>query len=398
MLMIRGIGGKRFLIRSAGVLLGVLLSAGCLFAQEISVTSVSIDNSHAHIIINEVIQINEILIKEDELEFPVFVSRSGQVFPQVSFRTSQARDTVFEAVKTGRPSEERIRRITYKITDLSTYRQEGSSLRGFATVTFNGVLDIECRIMQSRHDGSYWVSWPARPPDEDRDEDSWVDQVSIINRRVRDIVEQDIIEQYREKTVDEEAEIPDRDVSVRVVEGPVDTPVTVTDVKVEPVTGEGSRVASAEVELNYSIRIMDIKVHSRRGEIFLEYPVSVAASGREFDQMRVLSRELGREIRRAVETGEPSEEKYAEVGFEITKFERFDSDSALKYFCGVTINQVIEIECAIIDGPGYDAFVSWPSRRENGDYVDQIIPVNSDFRDAVERALLSKYQRELRSR
>lgn len=370
-----------------GVFLALAVSAT---AQEISVTSIKIEGNMANVVINEVIEINEIEISGDDILFPAYIRDSGEREPVVRFRTREAREVVAEAIRNNRPSREPIRRINYRITRISPFSREDSSLKAFSEVTFNGVIDIDVRIMERQRDGDLWVSWPARAPNRAAGERSWVDQVSIINRRVKEIVENDLLESYEEALTAGPA-VPD--VRVSVSKGSNDTPITVTNIEVERMPEGADLVAVATIDLNHSIRIFDVKVYERRGQIFLEFPVSISDTGREYEQMRIFSRPLRNEIRRSVESGQPSEEQYAEVGFEISKFDKFDRESSLKYFCAVTFNQAIEIECVIIDGPNYNAFVSWPSERDGSDYIDQISIINRDVRDAVENALLERYNR-----
>ncbi|NLB34979.1 MAG: hypothetical protein GX817_04060 [Elusimicrobia bacterium] len=374
------------------LLAGLLCSSTLMLsAQSISVTDIDKKGDMVSVLINGVIEINEIELQDGKLVLPAYIPDSGERQPVVRFRTKEAYDVVEEAVRTNRPSREPSKRINYQITKLSPFDREGSSLKAFAEVTFNGVLDVDVKVMESQRDKDLWISWPARAPDKTIGERSWVDQVKLINRRVKDIVETDLKESYQE-ILKAGPSVPDVKVNVR--EGVIDTPLTVTNVEVEKKSAGADLLAVASVDLNYAVRINDIRVYERRGQTFLEFPVSVSDTGREYDQMRIFSRPLRNEIRNAIDTGQPSQEKYAEVGFEISKFDKFDRESSLKYFCAVTLNQALEIECVIIDGAKYDAFVSWPSEKVDGGYNDQIIPINRNLREAMEAALLKKYRQQ----
>jgi len=360
-------------------------------AGEISVTSVHVNGNEASVVINEVVEINEIEISGNDVKFPAYISKSNKVFPQVNFLTETARNTVVEAVLNNKPSSKRIRSINYKVNKMSPYNKEGSSLKAFASVVFNGALEVECKVMKSRRDDDLWIAWPARPPKKDKGERRWQDQVRIINKKVKSIIERDIVETFK-NTGPGGAVMTDVDVDVK--RGNIDAPLTVTAVDVKKVEGDGDLVAVASVDLNYSFRINDIKVYRRRGETFIEFPVYVSGSGREYDQIKIFSRTLRSEIRKAIETGQASGEKSDKIGFEITKFEPFWKESALKYFCAVTINGAAEIECKIIDGPSYQAFVGWPSTKEDGSYVDKIVPCNLEVKNVIEETLLERYHKE----
>ena len=381
---------KLFLALLVGGLLG-----GVAYAGEISVTEVEIKGNQATVVINEVIEIREIKIVGDDVEFPTHISRSGREFPQVKFLTEEARNVVVDAILKNRPSKEPIKKIDYKVTKMSPFRREGSSLKAFAAVTFNGVMEVECKVMESRHNkDEFWVSWPSRRPRKDKGEKEWQKQILIVNRKVKSIVEKDVIETFK-RTGPGGVIMTDADIEIK--EGLIDAPLTVTAVEVREVKGEGDLVAIAQVDLNYSFRIMDIKVYERSGQTFLEFPVFVSRRGKKHDQIKIFSKKLRSEIKRAIKSGTPSEKTSKKIGFEITKFEKFwREESAMKYFCAVTINGAIEIECKIIDGPDYDAFVSWPSSKEGDRFVDKIMPCNLKVKNVIEDALLKRYHKEYR--
>ena len=372
----------------------VLFAAAWVSADTgISVTEVNVSGKTADIVINDVIEIREIEILRGDIKFPEYISKSGNVFPQVKFLDPEARNMVVDAIMQGKPSRKAIRKINYKVSKMSPYSKEGSSLKAFAAVTFNGILEVECKVMESsRQEGDYWIAWPARPPDRDRGETKWVDQVTIINKKVKSIVEQDLKESVG-KMGPGGTDMTDVDVDIK--SGLVNAPLTVTDVKVAKVEGMGDMKAIAQVDLNYSIRIMDIKVYEKEGETFLEFPMYVSSKGKEYEQMRVFSRKLRSDIREAIKKKVPSSEPSDMIGYEITKFEKFwKDDSSLKYFCAVTLNGAVEVECKILDNSSYEPFVGWPSNNEGGKYVDKIVPCNKEVKDEMEQALLKRYMDE----
>lgn len=371
------------------ILLITGLVTGFVHSGEISVTEVEVKGNEARVIINNIIEINGIKIKKGDVNFPVYISKSGKVFPQVRFLTKDARNIVVDAISNRKASKEIIKKINYKITKMSPYSKKGSSLKAFAAVTFNGVVEVECKVMKARYKKKdYWVAWPARPPDKNKGENKWQDQISIINKKIKSIVEKDIIDSMKKMF---SGGVTMTDIDVDIKKGMINVPLTVTDVKVKKISGEGELIAIAQVDLNYSFRIMDIKLYNRREQMVLEFPVYVSKKGKEYGQIRIFSRKLRREIKNAINTGNPSEYKSKSIGFEITKFEEPWQESALKYFSAVTLNGAVEIECKIMDSADYDAFVGWPSSKEGGKYVDKIIPCNLKVKKVIEKALLDKY-------
>lgn len=355
----------------------------------ISVTRVEVFGNFANIVINEVIAINELKIVENKIELPSYVSKAGKVFPQVKFLTKEAEKTVIDAVLNNEPSGTQIKKITYKVSKMSPYNRKGSSLKAFAAVTFNGVIEIECKVMKSKQDGDYYIAWPARPPDREKGETRWQDQVKIINKKVKSIIEKDLIDSF---STAGSGKSFFTSAAVEVKQGVTEDPMTVTAVKVNKVSGKDGLIAKAEVDLNYSFRISDISVYNKQGQMLIEFPTYKTSKGKEYDQIKIFSRKLRAEIKKSIRTGKPSLVTFNKIGFEISKFEPFWKDSSLKYFCAVIINSAIEIECKILDSPTYDPFVGWPSSKEDGSYVDKIVPCNKNVKDTIEKALISKYK------
>ncbi len=370
----------------------VFIFSGVIFAGELSVTEVEVNGNNARVVINEVIEIKDIKLAKHNVEFPCYISKSGKVFSQVKFLTEEARKVVVDAVLNQRKSKNPVKKINYKITKMSPYNKKGSTLRAFAAVTFNGLLEVECKVMKSNSGkDEYWVAWPARPPDKNKGEKKWFEQVSIINKKVKDIVEQELENTVRE--LKPSGTVMTK-VDVNIKKGLVNAPVTVTDVQVKKAEDQDDLIAIAQVDLNYSFRISDIKVYRKDSGIMVEYPVYVSSNGREYGQIKIFSRKLQGEIKKAIETGEVSGNKSNKLGFEITKFEEFWKKGSLKYFCSVTLNGAVEIECKILDSPDYDAFVGWPSSKEGDKYIDKIVPCNLKVKETIEQVLLDRYYKE----
>lgn len=380
---------------SVSFLIAALVSSiayGKGLAGEISVTKVVVKGNRASIVINGVIEIKEIELKGEDIIFPYYTSKSGKISPQVRFLTDESKKIVREAIVNNTPSKQKIRNISYKVTKMSPYSRAESSLKAFVVVTFNGVMEVECKLMKSSSGGEDWVAWPARPPVKEKGEKRWIDQIVIRNRNVKSIIENEIIKTYEKAGKSGNVMT---DVEVDLKQGVVNDSLTVTDVVVQKRAGEGGLVSVAQVELNYAFRIKNIKVYEKRGYIFLEFPRYVSKSGREYDQIKIFSRKLRDEIKKAIKSGQPSNNKSKEIGFEITKFDEFKKEgSNLKYFCAVTLNGAVEIECKIFDSGKFPPFISWPSTKEGDEYVNIVFPVNRKVKSVIEKTLLDRYYKE----
>lgn len=151
----------------------------------------------------------------------------------------------------------------------------------------------------------------------------------------------------------------------------------------------------AEVTINNIVVIKEIEVKKAGGGVKLRYPTYISRSGREYPQVRIAP-SLQKLIEKAILTGSPQGTPTKDISYKITKFDRFRRQSSLKYFCAVSINNQLEIECKVIDSPrGRGPFISWPSRKdeETGRWVNQVIVINRDLKKAIEDELLSKYRK-----
>jgi len=148
----------------------------------------------ARVLINNVLEISEIQVLKvggrTSLKFPEYVSKKGKVYPQITVHTKQANDAILNAVTTGKPSAEKSKAISFKVTKFSRFTRP-STLKVFAAVMFNDAIEVECKIMEGKR--GPWVSWPARRPEGGG---KWINQVSIKNKAVKDAIEKTLLERY----------------------------------------------------------------------------------------------------------------------------------------------------------------------------------------------------------
>ncbi len=374
-------------------LLFILCSfAGGLTAGEISVTDIKIIGKTASVQINNVIRIKEIEIDGKKVIFPYYKSKSGKIYPQLKFLTDESRKVVKDAVLNNKETPKAIRKINYKITKMDPSGKKGT-VKAFTAVTFNGVLEIKCKVMESSHkEGSYWIAWPARPPK--KGEKGWKDQVVISNHKVKKIVEEALIKKYESGDNSGSSSSKYTDVDITLVNETISEPLTVTAVSFKERKGENGLIGLASVDLNYSFRINDIKVYSKLGQSLMEMPKYVSSSGNEYDQIRIFDSKLRKKIKEAIESRTPSRVKSSRLGYKITNFEKNQWGGAIKYNGALTLNDAVEIQFKIIDGESYHAFVAWPSLKEKGEYVDKIFPCNKEVKKVLEDTLKKRYYEE----
>ncbi|NIM03991.1 hypothetical protein GTN66_07610 [bacterium] len=157
----------------------------------------------AKAMLNECIVVREIKVMKVNdktvLKFPEYISSKGIVYPQIKFLTEEARKAVIEAVETGEPSKNKVKQVSFKVTDW--YRLKGTGKRKVnAEVTFNNAVAVSCGIMEGKR--GPWVAWPARPPEKHKRQ--WIKQIYIYDKEIKKAVERLLLTKYEAMLQEEE--------------------------------------------------------------------------------------------------------------------------------------------------------------------------------------------------
>jgi len=213
---------RKLMRRWAGLfvagLLVVIFSSAVLGAEKkgaletISVTRVEVERVEAEkgvvgvakVMLNECIVVREIkVVKVDNrtvLKFPEYINKRGIVYPQIKFLKEEARNAVMKAIETGKPAEQKVEQVSFKITDW--FRLRGAGKRKVnAEITFNNAVVISCGIMEGKR--GPWIAWPSRPPEKGRGR--WVKQIYIYDERIEKSIENLLMTKY-EAMLQEEGE------------------------------------------------------------------------------------------------------------------------------------------------------------------------------------------------
>jgi len=179
-----------------------------IFVSEVKIEPVSGKGNlkaMAEIVINNCLKIREIRVlkigDQTKLKFPYYVSRRGEVYPQVIVHTQQANEVIQKAVEkdkislsTGTVPEGQSPWLDYEITKMTPFTQF-KQLKAFAAVTFNKAITVECKIMSGKK--GLWVSWPASAAKTKGE--PWAKQVIILDRELKENIERDLFVHYHEK-------------------------------------------------------------------------------------------------------------------------------------------------------------------------------------------------------
>jgi DNA-binding cell septation regulator SpoVG len=177
-----------------------------IFAGEICVTGVkSYDKDgeiRYEITINNAITINDIKLIDiggrKLPKFPEYVSKIKRVYPQVIFVTRKASEAAANAVINHAVAPSAEYYTEYKISKFSKYNKK-SNMKVLAAVTFNGALEIECKVIEGKN--GPWVSWPSKKLKNGGD---WEKQVIISDKKLREAVEEGLLSKYQAMSSEKE--------------------------------------------------------------------------------------------------------------------------------------------------------------------------------------------------
>jgi DNA-binding cell septation regulator SpoVG len=212
---------KKLIRRWAGLfvagLLIVILSSAVAGAEKkkegletISVTRVEVEPVEAEqgvvgvakVMLNECIVVREIKVMKGDnrtvLKFPEYISKRGIVYPQIKFLKEEVGDAIVKAIETGKPSQEKLEQVSFKVTDW--FRLRGAGKRKVnVEITFNNAVAVSCGIMEGKR--GPWIAWPSRPPEKGRG--SWVKQIYIYDERIKKSIEKLLLTKYEAMSQEE---------------------------------------------------------------------------------------------------------------------------------------------------------------------------------------------------
>ncbi|OGS20445.1 MAG: hypothetical protein A2252_10430 [Elusimicrobia bacterium RIFOXYA2_FULL_39_19] len=149
---------------------------------------------YVNIIFNDLVTVNEILIKsingKKVPEFPRYINNSGKIYEQVKVVNRKLYESIVKILETETPVSinSGYKEINYEITKFSILKKSKSSLKAFAEVTFDGSLSVECKVFEGKN-GS-WISWPAR-----KEGNSWVKLV-FLRKKYKEKIEKILLKRY----------------------------------------------------------------------------------------------------------------------------------------------------------------------------------------------------------
>lgn len=179
---------KLFLYIKKILLLFLIVSLGycaTLYA-ELQITKISKNNGSFDIVLNDDIEISNIILKNNEIEFPIYKDKN-KVYKQFSILKREFRQYVVVSLVENKISS-KIADTSFKINKFSILKNH-KTIKVFASVIFDNDIEVECRIMCSKN--SLWIAWPAN-----KNNNIWVKDFKFINRNLKETVEKKLITDY----------------------------------------------------------------------------------------------------------------------------------------------------------------------------------------------------------
>ena len=167
------------------ILFFIIIFLNCAFAS-LKITAISNKNNKFNIILNSSIQILNIELKNNELNFPTYKSKSKQ-YQQFSVLKRDFKIYLKDSLL-GNKILSNNRDISFNINKLYILKNN-KTVRAFASVIFDNEIEVECRIMQGRN--SLWIAWPGN-----KINDRWVKNFKFIDRSLQKKIETKLIVDY----------------------------------------------------------------------------------------------------------------------------------------------------------------------------------------------------------
>ncbi len=170
-------------------------------SKKIYVTEVKKTGDLYSITLNNLIIIKEIKLKTTKigtrtivnLEFPTYISKRGKAYPQITLLNKELSDKILSIITSMKPETmPSSYEPTFKLGKYSPYRRSKSSLKVFASVIFEDVIEIECKIMEGKR--GPWIAWPAR---KDESTGKWKKQVVFVSKEYQQKVEEMLLNKYK---------------------------------------------------------------------------------------------------------------------------------------------------------------------------------------------------------
>lgn len=155
-----------------------------------------------------------------------------------------------------------------------------------------------------------------------------------------------------------------------------------------------------EIVFNNVLLIRGIKLHrvkiSEKEVLDIELPKYVSSNGREYEQVRILSDDLYEKIKKAIIECQYKKQEIngSFPAFKINKFLPYSKSSKLKVNASVIFEDVLEIECKIIEDDYKNIYILWPSEKfkRTNKWIKKVEFLSTPYQKIIEKQLIDRYK------
>lgn len=170
-----------------------------LIAKTVAVTAVKVDQKSAEITLNDAILIRDIQVSREgalSIKFPEYVSKRGRVSPQVKILTQEVDEVIRKAIQTGKAQGSPKVWDPDKDVKITEFRRFTTDTGFFyiGEITFADAVSISCTIRKGKK--GVRVSWPYRRIEDETARKRYLDQVSFLDKGLKDTIEKILLHQY----------------------------------------------------------------------------------------------------------------------------------------------------------------------------------------------------------
>ncbi|MFC1501607.1 septation protein SpoVG family protein [Elusimicrobiota bacterium] len=171
--------------------------------------------------------------------------------------------------------------------------------------------------------------------------------------------------------------------------------VSITNIEIGDIDDPNSAYQKlAEVTINNSLIIKEIKFITIKNNILLEFPEYISKNSKVYPQIKLLDKNTINIFRTSILNKEISKNIYNNLSYKLVKFSKYSGKSKIKVFVSLIFNDSIQIECKIIDGKN-GPWVAWPSRKleKSEKWIKQVIITNKNLKKSIETDLINRYNK-----
>jgi DNA-binding cell septation regulator SpoVG len=174
------------LIRLAISMIFMFSLSSSLVYGELKITEIERKDGQISLIFNKSIKINNITIKGNDINFPVYISK-GKVYKEFSILKRDFKQYIIDSVKNNSVSDYSAS-ISFEINKFNIIKNH-KSVKAAASIIIEGVLEIECRVMQGKN--GLWTAFPAQ-----KKNNKWTDDLSFLDYNLKKTVETRLMSRY----------------------------------------------------------------------------------------------------------------------------------------------------------------------------------------------------------